>query len=358
MEIVRVPSARGFAAREFLLLPERVYKGCDRWVPMPRTDARQILARRHPFFERREAEFLVARRNGETRGTIAVYGIPHRPRTRGSRTAYFHFFDCFEDPEAAEALFGAACAWARGKGLRTIEGPVGFGMLGSGILMDHYESRAAMSFAPYNHEYYPRLLEAFGFEKREDIRAFVGEALSVRLPEKTRRVAETALRKGGYLVPQRSGAADLRAWEKGTSGRGEANDGAPWKRPSFFPQELRAWSDPLLIRLLTLRGEPVGFLSGFPDASQSLIRGKGTRRNGTPQPERRLIVGGFGMLPKHRSLDGSAILYLELERMIRSGRFDAVEVTGIPETEEDAPLDLKAMGLKPGRMHRIYHYEL
>jgi len=359
LEIVRVPSARGFAAREFLQLPERIYRGCDRWVPILRTDARLILARRHPFFERQEAEFLIARRNGETRGSIAVFGIPHRPRTRGSRTAHFHFFESFNDQEVADALFGAACAWARARGLHTLEGPVGFGMLGSGILMDHYESRAAMSLTPYNHEYYPRLLEGFGFAKREDVRSFQADGLSVRLPEKMRRAAETALKKGGFLVPEKTGVAELRAWGKGPIGGREENRGdAPWKHPLFSQPELRTWSEPQLLRLLSLRGEQAGFLAAFPDISLSLIRGKGSRRNGTPQTERRLIVGGFGMLPRFRCPDGSAVLCLELERLARSGRFDSVEVTGIAESDEGVPADLKAMGLKAERTHRIFRYAL
>lgn len=56
--------------REFILLPWRIYRGVDNWVPPLISERRRHLdRRRNPFFEHTEAEYFLAWRGRPERGT-------------------------------------------------------------------------------------------------------------------------------------------------------------------------------------------------------------------------------------------------------------------------------------------------
>ena len=67
-----VESSRGRAGREFVDFPHRLYKGSKQWVPQFRRDIRAILDRKHPSFERCQAQFFLARRGGDQIGRAHV----------------------------------------------------------------------------------------------------------------------------------------------------------------------------------------------------------------------------------------------------------------------------------------------
>ncbi len=75
-----------------------------------------------------------------------------------------------DDPQAAEALVRRLQEWTREQGLEMLRGPMLLGgASGSGILVQGFEHRAAMTMMPYNYAYYPRLLEGLGFRKHVDL---------------------------------------------------------------------------------------------------------------------------------------------------------------------------------------------
>jgi len=152
-------------ASAFLRLPFRLYQNTPPWVPPFAGDARRMLDRqRHPFYRHSQAAFFLALGGeGQPVGRIAV--LDHRPYNdhNHQRTAFFYLFECENDPEPAQALFEAAFAWARARGLDRIIGPRGFTALdGLGLLVRGFEHRPALGI-PYNPAYYPALIEAAGF---------------------------------------------------------------------------------------------------------------------------------------------------------------------------------------------------
>ena len=252
-------------------------------MPQFRLDVRAILDRRHPFFERSEAGFFICRRGRRTVGTICVINnVPYNEH-HGSKVGHFHFFDCEDDPAAAHALFGAAFSWMRERGLRQAIGPFGFGVMGMGILVDGFENRAAMTMMSYNYPYYQKLVEAEGFRKHRDQLSMFLDAKSFRLPDKVRRVAEIAMKRGSFEVPEFRSKAALRRYahdigmvynESFQSHGDEYNPLSP-REIDQVTRELLQVADPSLIKLLLSNGEIAGFLFGFPDLSEALQRGKG-----------------------------------------------------------------------------------
>ncbi len=369
MEILRAPGARSREGREFIELPFRLYRGDPHWVPWFRADLRQILDRRHPFFEHSEGEFFIAREDGRTVGRIAALENRRYNAQHGTNRAHFYLFDAEDHPQAAAALLGRVCDWARSRGLESVAGPMGFGgSSGNGILVDGYGHRAAMTMMSYNHPYYSRLLEGEGFRPLMDLYSAYLDAREFRLPERVRSAAQKVLRRGNFQVLRFRSKRELRrlAAEIGrvyNTALGEHSENYPLSEAEVrrATDELLLVADPQLVKILTYRGKVAGFLFGFPDLSAALQRGRG-RLNPLSILDllteyRRtdwLICNGAGILPEYQRLGGNALLYYELERTVGSRSFRHVDLTQVASTTSLMLSDVQTLGGRVYKTHRVY----
>ena len=369
LSVEAAESSRSAQGREFIKFPYRLYAGCKQWVPQFRVDMRAILDRKHPFFGRSEAGFFICRKAGRTVGTIAALNnVPYNEH-HGSKIGHFYFFDCENDVAASHALFDAASGWIRKKGLRQMMGPFGFSIMGVGALVDGFEHRACMTMMNYNYRYYARLLEAEGFSKHRDQFSMFIDATRFRLPERIRRVAEIAMKRGRFEVPEFRSKSELRRYahdigrvynESFQSHGDEYNPLSP-REIEQITKDLLTVADPSLIKLLLSKGEIAGFLFGFPDLSEALQRGRGRvnplsilrllREYGKTKG---LIVNGAGILPKFQRLGGNALLYAMLEKIASRRSFSYVDAVQIAETTELMLADLQTLGAKVFKTHRVY----
>ncbi len=117
MGITLVNAADRREVRDFLDLPFQLYRNVPQWVPPLAGDARLMLdCRRHPFYRHSAAAFFLARAGGQAIGRLAALDNANYNVFNNERTAFFYLFECADDPATAEALFAAACAWARDRG--------------------------------------------------------------------------------------------------------------------------------------------------------------------------------------------------------------------------------------------------
>ena len=371
--IEAVESSQGRAGKEFIDFPHRLYRGCPQWVPQFRRDIRMVLDRRHPSFAHIEARFFIARKNGRVAGTIAAIDNAAYNTYHKTRMGHFYYFDCIDDREVSHALCESAFDWLRGRGLTSVMGPYGFGFMGMGALVDGFEHRAVMTMMSYNYPWYGPALEAEGFTKLRDELSMCINVREFRLPDRIRRVAEIALKRGSFEVPdfhtkrqlvQRAGALG-KVYNESFQSHGD----------EFYPlsdaeirqvtSDLVGVADPSLIKLLVSKGEIAGFLFGFPDLSGALQRSRGRI---TPwgiidllleyRRTRWLVVNGAGILPQYQRLGGNALLYYMLEKIGTQKRFLFVDATQIAETTELMLSDMATLGAKVYKVHRLYQRKL
>lgn len=363
-----VESSRGRAARDFIDFPHRLYHGCAQWVPQFRHDIRVMLDHRHPFFERGRAQFIVARKGDRAVGTLCAIENVAYNEFHKSKRGHFHFFDCVDDKEVSHSLFEAAFAWLRGRGMEEVVGPFGIGFMGMGALVDGFEHRAVMTMMGYNRPYYGPALEAEGFAKHRDQLSMFIDAKAFRLPDKIRRVAEIAMKRGSFEVPELlkrdlvRRAQDIgRVYNESFQSHGDEFSPFSEREIQQITSDLVTVADPSLIKLLLCKGQIAGFLFGFPDLSAALQRSRGRI---TPWSiadllleygrTRWLIVNGAGILPRYQRLGGNALLYSMLEKIASRRRFLFVDAVQIAETTELMLADLKTLGGKVYKIHRIY----
>ena len=356
--------------RRFLNIPYQLYANHPQWVPPLLTDMRTMLNRRkHPFYEHSDADFFIAVRDGQDVGRIAVLENRRFNETHGTRQAQFYLFECENDQEAANALFERTFEWAQARGLDRVVGPKGFGALdGYGLQVEGFEHRQMMTMMNYNYEYYPRLIEAVGFEKEVDFISCYINPDTFRLPERVHRIAERVKRKGTLAVHRFRNKRELIRW----AGRiGEAYNRAFVENWEYYPlterevdflvSNLVTVANPRLIKIITHGEDVVGFLFGFADVSGALQRARGhlypwrvvdllleLRRT------KWVALNGAGILPEFQGRGGNALLYAEMDATIREFGFQHADLTQVAETAVQMRRDLVNLGGKPYKNHRVY----
>ena len=177
-----------------------LYKGNDYFVPpLIMDDVNTLRADRNPAFDFCEAQSFMAFRDGKPVGRItAIINSKVNERT-GRRAMRFGFVDFIDDAEVVDALFEAASAWGRKKGMNEMIGPMGFTDLDhEAMLIDGFDELGTMATI-YNYPYYPRHMERMGFGKEADwveYRISIPEAI----PEKYQRVARMVQERYGLKV--------------------------------------------------------------------------------------------------------------------------------------------------------------
>jgi hypothetical protein len=373
LEIREIAATDRKQIKEFIELPFRLYRDHPQWVPPFRSEMRKILSQKHPFFAHSQAAFYLARRQGRPVGRITVFENRRYNRFRDRREARFYHFECAEDDAAAAALFEAASAWAFGKRLKALAGPHGFsGMDGGGIQIDGFQQRATMTMMHYHQPYYRRLLENNGFQKERDYYTAVIDRQAFQLPEKIRRVAEIHYKRGHFRVPR---FRSKRALRRLAGQIGDVYNRSFTVHDDFCPLEaaeidrmakdLMMVSKPSLIKILYYDDEVVGFLFAFPDLSAAMQRARGrlnpvalidllTEAGRTD----RLIVNGAAILPEYQKLGGNGLLYYELTRTILGSGYRWAEMVQIADTTDLMLADMKTLGGKVYKTHRIYRSTL
>ncbi len=130
-----------------------------------------------------------------------------------AKDAEFYLFECVNDQEVANALFETVMNWAKDRGLTKLVGPKGFGPLdGYGIQIEGFEHREMMNMMNYNYPYYRDLVENLGFTKVVDFVSSYMDPQKFQLPEKVRKAAEIAKKRGTFEVIDFKNKRHLKQW--------------------------------------------------------------------------------------------------------------------------------------------------
>lgn len=181
--------------RKFVKFGIELYKGNDCYVPPLVLDEVNTLRREeNPAFDYCEAQAFMAYRDGKPVGRIAAIVNNAVNERTGKKTLRFGFVDFIDDDEVVDALFEAAAARGRERGMNEMVGPMGFtDMDHEGMLVEGFDELGTMATI-YNHAYYPRQMERMGFEKETDWVEF-RIAVPDEIPAKHHRISEIVKKK-------------------------------------------------------------------------------------------------------------------------------------------------------------------
>lgn len=360
------------AVNEFVQFQYDLYRDVPQFCPPFFNDVKLMLnKKKHPFYEFSDGEFFVARKDGKIAGRIGVFvNKPFNEYHKVSK-GQFYLFECIDDQEVADKLFGTAFDWCKNNGLTEILGPKGLSAFdGYGILVEGFEHHQMMTMMNYNFPYYPRLLEKIGFEKEVDFVSCYIHKDNFSIPEKIREVAKRVIERGSFKVLQFDSRRQM-IRDYGDK-IGELYNNVFVNNWEYYPlskaeikmliKNLMEVIDPKLIKLITYKDKIAGFLIAFPDISKALQRhgGKITIAGiidmmRSMKSTNWVSLNGAGILPEYQGRGGSALLYYEMEKVINSYGFEHWELTQVAETAVQMRKDLITAGGTPYKNHRVFH---
>jgi GNAT superfamily N-acetyltransferase len=326
--------------------------------------------KKHPFYEHSDADFFVARRDGQIVGRVAVMENKPYNKVHESKQAAFYLFDSINDQEVANALFDRASEWARQRGLNKIVGPKGFSLFdGYGIQIEGNDKRQMMNMMNYNYPYYQSLVETYGFEKEVDFVSCYIAKETFKLPEKIGLLVERVKERNSFEVKRFKNKKELVEWAWRI---GQAYNNSFINNWEYYPlteneikfvvKTLMDVADPRLIKIITRKEEVVGFLFGFYDVSASMQRHGGhlypwaiadllleMRRTNW------ISLNGVGVLPQYQGRGGNYLMMAEMVQTVNEFKqFVHAELTQVAETAVQMRRDLENVGGKAYKNHRVY----
>ncbi len=186
--------------KKFVDFPNKLYKDNEYYVPAVFSDELNLLnKKKNPAYEYCETKLFLAYRGGKIVGRICALINHAYNEKKNLKQIRFNRFDVIDDLGVSKFLFSKVRDWAREKNLTQIIGPIGFNDLDKqGMLIEGYEEYGNI-ITLYNHPYYPKHLEAMGFQKDVDWLEY-----QIYMPqdkgEKVNRLANVISKRYGYKV--------------------------------------------------------------------------------------------------------------------------------------------------------------
>jgi len=376
-----VPVTTEKQRRAFARFAWQIYRDDPNWVPPIYMDRLALLnPEKHPFHEHADMQLFLARRGQEIVGTISAHVNHRHNEVHKDKVGFFGFFEVIDDDAVAEALFQAASDWLRGQGMEAIRGPESFSQNEEvGLLIDGLDQPPVVMMT-YNPAYYQGLIERAGFEKAQDLYAWLTRTNIFdhevqRLPRKFVHVADEARKREDLVVRK----IDLKHFDEEVDKAKVVYNKAWEQNWGFVPmtdheivhfgKELKTILDPDLVLFAELDGQPAGVSIGVPDVNQALIKAR-------PQPNMwslpltllkflwyrrkidtfRLLI--MGVVPEHRTLGIDALFYVETARAALRKGYEFCEMSWILESNDMMNRIIERLGGKIYKTYRIYEKPL
>jgi hypothetical protein len=279
---VRVEEVRAAGGlREFLRLPERLYRGDPHWSPPLWADERRTFTPRNPILAHSEYRLLLARRDGRATGRLLAYVDRSFNAYNRSATGFFGSFES-EDREAADALLAEAEEWLASRGMKSLRGPINPVSECWGLLLQGH-GRPATFLSPYNPPCYNDYVLGRGLAKVKDLLVYEADALEGYLiPPRFLAFRRRLLQRRPGLGVRR---LDLKRIEEEAEAIWRITNEAVSGNWGYVPldreelasmfRQLKPIADPDATWMVEDAGRAVGYALGFPDLNILLRRIRG-----------------------------------------------------------------------------------
>lgn len=358
----------------FLEAGRRVFAADPAWVAPLDFDMKQRLdPKKNPLFEHAEAAIFAAFRDGRPVGRISASVDREWQRTWSDHTGHFGFFDTIDDDEVGAALFDAAEAWLRERGVDRVIGPMSLSANEEiGLLIEGFEEPPSLMMG-HSRAYQGRLVEAAGYVKEKDLYSWrfdketplTKRALKAwedikALPELTLRSIDTKrLHEELGIVVDIYNEAWAGKWGFVPITKREVEKMA---------EDMSLVLDPDVAFVATIGNEPVGMCIMIPNLNEVIADLNGSLfpfgwakllwrvKVSHPRSTRLILLGIREHIRKNVKRYGglSAAMYVEVAKRGMAKGYDWSELSWT--REDDAPINLaiKAMGGRIYKRYRVY----
>jgi GNAT superfamily N-acetyltransferase len=356
--------------KEFVQVPFALYDGDQHWVPnLLSDDLKKLDTARHPFWQHAALQLFVARRDGVVAGRIGVILDQLWEKCYGEKAAYWGWFECREDKEAAAALFEAANAWAKQRGCTRIIGPMSPSANDLvGTLIEGFDGSPVLLMT-YNPRYHDSLIQSCGNTKWKDLVAWLLDSPDV--PERIARIMPRIEAKGGFKIRKlnmKDFKNEIARFAKLYNEFEKVNAiYTPMTQAEIelMANDLKIAIDPDIIFFAEVNGVPVGASLAVPDLNVGLkaARGRlfpfGLFKILAARKRIHLVrVMSLGVLKdyRNRGID-LAFYYYSYKYGVPKG-YSAAEMSWVEEDNVAMTNSALKLGGKPYRKYRVYEHAL
>lgn len=177
--------------KAFVHFPNALYKDNPYYVPqIEKMDRDTLTPSKNHAFEVCEAKYWLAYdERGEVVGRVAGIVNNQYNERRGEKVCRFGWIDFIDDREVSAALMKTIEDYARKKGLKAINGPMGFLEFdAAGVLVEGFD-KLPTAYGKYNAPYYEAHLKDLGYVKDADFVEYLIKVPEV-IPDRYARMAE------------------------------------------------------------------------------------------------------------------------------------------------------------------------
>ncbi|MFH0991757.1 MAG: hypothetical protein V1799_17250 [bacterium] len=352
---------------EFIKFLWKIYDGNPYWVPPLLIDRKKLMDRqKKPFYKHADVQFLIAEQDGEMVGRIAAIVNHNHIKEHQEQVGFFGFFESINDQQVANTLFDAAKKFLKEKGMTAVRGPANPSVNDEyGLLIKGFDQSPTILMT-YNPEYYPTLIERYGFSKAKDLYAYLLKQ-ELFYSEKMVR-ANRLIRERNHLtfrcIDMKDFHRDVEIIKKLYNTAWAKNWGAvPMTEDEMdtLAKDLKPLVVPELVVFAERNGEPVGFSLAMPDINVSLKYNK----------KGRLLPGLFhlffhkkeinlvrilvlGVLPEYLNTGAGGALFYETAVHAKELGYDFGEASWILEDNERMVRSAELMQGEISKTYRIY----
>lgn len=361
-------------AREFLLLPVKLYQNTPAWIRPLDKDVENVFDPEHnkTFRHGECTRWILKNERGETIGRVAAF-INRKTVNKGNDqpTGGMGFFECIEDEKAAFMLFDSCREWLRSRGMEAMDGPINFGSRDRwwGLLIEGFDKEPNYQ-CNYNFPYYDTFFRAYGFQvyfyQLTFHRSVVGP-LSPKLWAKAERLESNPdyafrfLRKDELAkLPEYIHTVYNKAW----ANRSE-NPELTIAQAKLLVRQMKPIMDRRLLYFGFYKGEPVSFFLSLPEINQLLkyVNGKldlwgkvkflWHQLRGTNRKAFGIL---FGVVPEHQAkgLDGAMVLNMRRVLQDEYKRYDEYEMNWIGDFNPKMIVIVEQVGGEVCKRHATY----
>jgi GNAT superfamily N-acetyltransferase len=371
IDIRRVTGLLG--RRAFVDVPFRIHGRDPDWIPPLRLSVYDRLSPRHPAMTHQEVALWIAYRHRRPVGRVGACIDSMFNEYQGANWGWVGFFDSFDDPAVAEALFEAACGWARQRGAESGVGPACFTTNDElGLQVDGFDDPPAI-LTLQNPRYYEGLWLDQGWEPAMDLWGWRFLSRTTELSERQRRTLDRIQSRARVTVRQirmDDYDAEVGRFFEVYNAAWSANWGfvpMPEAEVRHLAKQLKRIIEPhWAFGLETGDGTPVAVCLALPDVNL-LMRGVRSGRmfptgwypllTGRKKVER-ARVWALGVRPDYQHLALGPLLYREIVDRLRSDGIEVAEASWTLSTNHRINTQMEAMGAHRSKVWRLYRRDL
>lgn len=275
MKIIEVTTPQ--QAKEFLMLPIKLYKNEPSWIRPLDQDIEAVFdPKKNKAFQQGECiRWILKDDKGEVIGRVAAF-INKKTVHKGNDqpTGGMGFFECIQSQSAAFLLFDECKKWLQERGMEAMDGPINFGSRDRwwGLLIEGFD-REPNYQCNYNFPYYKDFFENYGFKVYFYQLTYgrkVRDPFSPKLIHKANLIAQDPDYDVRYLrkdelprLAEYLHSVYNRAW-----GNRSENPELTIAQAKVLVKQMKPIMDQKLLYFAFYKGEPVAFFLSLPEINQ------------------------------------------------------------------------------------------